>query len=484
MADPPNNAQLPLPPWPLCRRGSVTVLMALATSMLVLAGLLAIDVAKVALAQEELQSAVDAAVLAAARDTASSTLREDAQKIFDANLRPGYLGSAVQSFDVTLASDETGLQKLDLDVVLKVPSAVLAFGNALNIGWKELTAHGAAERRVRSTELVMVLDNTGSLAGQPIKDLRTAARSLSDALFGGKETVPGLYVGVVPYVASVNIGTQHANWIENLAARPVAPKAWGDYLPTTWKGCVMAQSSTQDSDDDPIATNGMLSPFFWPSSTDNTWPQSGTVSQIPQTNLAFGPNLGCGPPITPLTAAHSVVDRAVDDLDAWNRGGTMANLGLVWGWRALSPRWRGLWFDKNGIPVSSAHPLAYDTPYNSKVIVLMTDGQNGWYQDDLTAYGRPSANSMGTTKANATTDINNRMMSACTALKSLGVIVFTVTFGSVDQPTRDRYTACASSGTQNPLFPGQKYFHAPSGSDLKSAFGNIAGQLTELRLVR
>ena len=54
------------------------------------------------------------------------------------------------------------------------------------------------------------------------------------------------------------------------------------------------------------------------------------------------------------------------------RGGTIINLGLQAGWWTLSPNWQGLWGDPN-------MPLAYNTPYMKKVIVLMTDGNNEWY---------------------------------------------------------------------------------------------------------
>ena len=59
----------------------------------------------------------------------------------------------------------------------------------------------------------------------------------------------------------------------------------------------------------------------------------------------------------------------------WHRGGTMANLGLVWGWRVLSPRWRGLW--DGDLP--DELPLAYAEQNMEKVVILLTDGNNEWY---------------------------------------------------------------------------------------------------------
>ncbi|MBT6404824.1 MAG: Flp pilus assembly protein TadG, partial [Rhodospirillaceae bacterium] len=53
----------------------------------------------------------------------------------------------------------------------------------------------------------------------------------------------------------------------------------------------------------------------------------------------------------------------------------MANLGLAWGWRVLSPAWQGLW----GGATPSELPLDYDTPLMDKVAIMLTDGVNQWY---------------------------------------------------------------------------------------------------------
>lgn len=466
------------------RDGSLTILSACMAAIVALAGLVAVDLARIDLAQQRLQSAVDAATLGSSRGMAEDDLDGNARKLFAANFPPGYLGAAVDDFTVQVSSDATGLQALTIVSTIDLPSITLSFGRRLGFGVKRLHASATAQRRVRTTELAMVLDNTGSLAGQPIKDLRTAAQNLSDTLFNGAEQVPGLYVAIVPYVATVNIGTQHTGWVVDPATRTTPPKAWSDYSPSTWKGCVRAESAPNDQTDATIAQSGKLTPFFWESASDNKWPQSGKVKETPANgNTGYGPNLGCGPPITPLTASRTVVNNAITKLDAWNRGGTMANVGLVWGWRALSPRWRGAWLNADGTPIPAAYPLDYNLSYNNKVIVLMTDGQNGWNSNDDSAYGRLNANTMGATSSNATSTINTRMLNACTALKNAGVVIFTVTFGSVDATTRTRYTNCASP-TGMAQFPGQKYFNAPSGDDLRNAFKSIAGQLTELRLVK
>ena len=161
-------------------------------------------------------------------------------------------------------------------------------------------------------------------------------------------------------------------------------------------GCVMArtaQTGAQDGDDfnDKTPTQAAFKPFLYASTYhiypyttgtgsskvthyyvgDNDW----TATNIQQPALGdtgVGPNLDCPTvPILPENVSKATVAAAINSIVPAYRGGTFINLGLQAGWWALSPNWRGVWGDPN-------MPLAYNTPYMKKVIVLMTDGNNNW----------------------------------------------------------------------------------------------------------
>ena len=63
-------------------------------------------------------------------------------------------------------------------------------------------------------ELALVLDNTGSMWGSPFDTMKAAAHELVNIIYGEAETHPNLYVAVVPYVATVNIGSARTSWLE------------------------------------------------------------------------------------------------------------------------------------------------------------------------------------------------------------------------------------------------------------------------------
>lgn len=296
---------------------------------------------------------------------------------------------------------------------------------------------------------------------------------------------------------------------------------------TSWKGCVEARATPYEeaqaqelSTTQPwvrsywASTNGMK--FYdqnnevmrasgnngYPRSGDNNWgtprhplDMAGAVNEtVAADNDAHGPNIGCPPPILPLQPNKSAALTAIGAMDTWSRGGTMANLGLAWGWRVLSPAWRGLW----GAPSPANLPLNYNTPLIDKVVILLTDGENQWYDwpahapgcasvspcglpgdADYTAYGRLVEQRLGSginTNSAAQTEINSRMLSLCQTMQQSGIIIYTIVVETPSSATNALYQACASKP--------EYYFPTPDANDLSSVFKQIAEQLANLRLAQ
>lgn len=472
-----------------CRRGAVAVGFVVTLTTILAMCFLAIDVARLRLAQTRLHNALDAAALAGTRDIHSPSLEADVRKVFDANFESAGRLAELTSFQVQPIRDAHGIRRLRLRAEARLASPLGALLDHAGLEWLEIEARNETVRTTRGLELVMVLDNTGSMSRDTrIADLRAAAHELTDMLFDGKESQAGLRVGIVPFVANVNIGTDHVGWLRT-------PPRSG-FAPTTWKGCVLARTGGYDESDAPPSTRSFRA-FRWPSmdrvgywftplydndpstpwSPLNIWPRYGRVDERHEAGDAgYGPNLGCGPAILPLSPAASRVRAKIDEMQPWHRGGTMANMGLVWGWRALSPRWDGLWRSAEGDAVTI---LPYDARLTNKAIILMTDGRNVWHMQDYTAYRFPQDYLLGNRS------IDTRLLSVCGKVKNKDILLYTITFGdNINAWTRQLYDTCASAPDQNPNFPGPKYFHAPTGDDLRQVFGTIGGQLTELRLTQ
>ncbi|WP_137123679.1 pilus assembly protein TadG-related protein [Roseomonas sp. HF4] len=495
------------------RRGGIAMLAGFAALPLLAMAGAAIDLTRLYVLHSRLVTATDAAALAGARAINEADRDTQIQRWFWANFtrdapasRTGFMGAEVTSLTIAI---EDQSRVVRVRVRAAIPTTVLRL-----FGQETLVAQAdqAARRQDRGMELALVLDVTGSMAGASMTALRDSASEMINILYGPNETVPNLWVSVVPYTATVNVGRGRAGW---LAAGSLDPS---DYGSTVWRGCVQARHQNREDETDTPPTIVPFRPHLWPSTVgrytphlgDNEWTNAAITEPNPENppsdaaqnglgNNARGPNLGCGRAILPLSQPRSTVLAEIAALRATHRGGTMANLGLQMGWASLSPRWRGLW----GSPTL---PLAYGTPFMDKVLVLMTDGQNEWYDwpegapgacrtggsnppcqsgyssngdADMTAYGRLRENRLGlasATNANARSEINARMARLCTSIKAAGVVVYTITFNVSASATQDLYRSCATRP--------EYYFNSPDGTALRAAFREIAGQLANLRLVR
>jgi Flp pilus assembly protein TadG len=378
----------------LGRRGAVAVMTALLAVPLVAMMGLAIDLSRVWLVKSRLQMSLDAAVLVAARDISTGGTSADGVNMFWTNFNrssktpnsggyPGYQGATATDPIVHNPAPGDVAGSVQMTSTATVVPTLLG---VLNIGVVTVGAASTAKTAATGLELAMVLDNTGSMAGSSIAALITASRTLLDILYGTtSDTQPNLWVSVVPFAATVNIGAP---------GRIVAPKVphsdWlvggtidqSPYAPSTWMGCVMGRTLPDPQHPgqrmaDGIDTTPAAAPFtafLYPSTYhdpayykpyttgtgtkkdtyvtqdywypgDNEWTASpNNIIEPDDSNHAgnntVGPNLDCPSlPILPETASKATVLETINKMVPVNRGGTFINLGLEAGWWTLSPNW-------------------------------------------------------------------------------------------------------------------------------------------------
>ena len=479
--------------------GSIGVIFALALVPLLAFAGLAVDYGRALLYRNQLGYALDTAALAVASSTGTKQQLEARMRAYlDANFANEDLHDEID-FDL----GDPG-ETITAEASLRMDTTFMA---VLGRRYLDISVSTTVLREISGLELAMVLDVTGSMAGSKIADLREAARALVRIVFDDEPAPEFLRVAVVPYSAAVNPGDEaedivNMDWMDNvdpedIGLDPDDPEhniTSIDYDPgdpLMWKGCVRARGDGHDVLDSSIEDGGEWEPYYWPSSLDNDWAAAGVDMRNSRGNEMRGPNIGCPTPILPLTNDREAVDDAIDALDAWSRGGTMGNVGMVWGWRVLSPD-----------PPFSDGVLPYDEPLWQKAIVMMTDGdnltyqwpdirdyrdldgdgrtsdtvRNTYYSSDYGSYDRVEEGNLGTTsRGTAGSRLDDRLEDVCTNIKETGITVFTITFGSgVDSTTRAIYQNCASQSGY--------YFHAPDGAQLEQVFETVGNQLSKLRV--
>jgi Flp pilus assembly protein TadG len=423
--------------------------------------------------EDDLQKSLDAAGLAAGRVIDPGDLLPEAERVFNTNFASSQNLATLKSFSVVPSAEG---DTIALKASVEVPTRLMRLAGYDTV---TVSAETTINRAVRQMELALVMDNTGSMkSNNKIGAMKDAATNLINMIYGQSETQPNLWVSLVPYTAMVNIGNQRTGWLK---PGDDVFNASNPFSSDGWKGCVRARPAPYDQTDDPPSVMAFTS-FLYKSNVDNVWPPIKSAQSYE--NNGTGPNLGCGPAISPLMQRKSDVLAAIANMAPWHRGGTTGNLGLVWGWRTISPRWRGLW----GGTTPANMPLDYDEPYSEKVVVLLTDGENQFYDwpnhqpdngvgpkgSDDTAYGR--LHEFGyTSLSTARQEIDRRLAATCAAMKAEGIIIYTITFGDVPSTsTQALYRDCASRP--------EYYFHSPKNEDLAKAFRTIGVQLSNLRI--
>jgi Flp pilus assembly protein TadG len=512
------------------RRGNVAVIFALALAPVTLLAGGSVDLSTAMNARSRLAQALDAAALAVGVN--SSISDDDALEIatgfINANYPERELGE-ITSISVTV-DPETDSITVRGTARVRTTMLGLAGIQTIDVHWESV-----AQRASQRIELAMVLDNTGSMRGSKISGLRDAAHLLSEILFEGADDADDVKIGLVPFAATVNVGTGfernwwldpdaispiHAQWaggdfeaetcttsgggrgrrgrggsgVTTCTTETIHPNHWDlfDELQyTSWGGCVEARSLPMDIEDTTPSVSQpetLFVPYFAPDEPDisnysnnyldddNSEGVFERLQYLPKYDDARpsfdGPNAACTvTPITPLTATRSRIDSAISDMEA--SGNTNIANGVGWGVRVLSPQ----------MPFSEG--VSYDDRDVLKAMVILTDGQNvlsGQNTDFMSryeAYGYINDDRLGirtSSSDNLSNALDERTAAACAYAKSQGIRVYTISFQVSSGSTRDMMEACASSPSL--------YFDSPSSSALRDAFEMIAGDLANLRLAR
>ena len=148
-------------------------------------------------------------------------------------------------------------------------------------------------------------------------------------------------------------------------------------------------------------------------------------------------------------------------------GGTYHDVGLIWGARLASPQ---------GLFQSVVNAVPNNPGSVSRHMIFMTDGQLAPSWSSASIYGIEQDNRrvVGSGGNSDDQDLRHRAryLAVCQAIKSKGIRLWVIAFGttlSADMET------CASSGSS---------FTADNADELNSAFENIAKNIAELRLTQ
>lgn len=341
------------------------MLFALAIIPVLMVAAFAVDSARQISTDRHLQSAIDAASLAGARAMEDANITDTQIKFialesYKANLLTTHKDAVCT--DATITVDRT-------NATVKVASdcdVQTMFGETLSPESVSVSSAATAHANVTKLDLALMLDVSGSMSGQKLTDLKTAAKNAARTLIT-PSTGDRVRISFVSYATSVNAG------------------AYGN--------AALGRLANDDSDGDGLDTV-CVSERIGSASWNNDKPELGkwvgdSAASCPTSSLL------------PLTNDLTVFDTEINKLVA--NGWTAGHLGIAWSWYLIAPSWDDIW------PTASA-PLLSTDPHTVKAVILMTDGQFN------TAYETTMGNS------------NEQAKKMCDKMRDDSVLVYAVAF--------------------------------------------------------
>lgn len=195
---------------PLLRDTRANVMLIGAASIIPLVGLIggAVDMSRAYLVKTRLQQACDAGTLAARKEMAGTVAANGGvpekalaigNQFFDANFIDGTHGSYNRMFAIDAGSDTRldGTASVDLPLTL-----MTVFG----LTETDIAVACSAELNLPNIDVVLVLDQSGSMNASRMDALRQAVFAFYDQVHQVKPENARIRIGVVPYSGAVRVG--------------------------------------------------------------------------------------------------------------------------------------------------------------------------------------------------------------------------------------------------------------------------------------
>jgi Flp pilus assembly protein TadG len=274
-------------------RGNVALIFAIVLPVLLAVALGGVDLHRASTVRMNLQDALDAATLAAARSqfTEDDDITRVGLAALQANLAP-YDQITLLTDQTSFELDDTGAVVADarVNVAALVANLVLPpYGNLFD-DQLPVSARSEVMRSNKRIEVALVIDNTGSMSGAKLTNTKTAAIELINRLEAAdsRSIEPdAIKISLVPFSQTVRVAAGGTNsapaWMSNAGNHTGSTGATGlfdeavgrftlfDDLGTTWGGCVEAREQPHDiRDTAPSSGNQatMFVPYFAPDEPD------------------------------------------------------------------------------------------------------------------------------------------------------------------------------------------------------------------------
>jgi len=496
-------------------RGNVAILFALSILPVVGAIGVSVDYSRALRLKTQLQAVADGATMAGLNEYRNTgDLQKGQQRLLafideglekDGMVRAreleegesGRLGGRVVFVDAAVIDPSTSSVRPVLSTSIETPFMSIIGVNELDVSvFTGGAVAGSTTQGTKDLELSLMLDVSGSMAGQKVIDMKAAANDFLDIVMPSDLAANNRRVGVVPFSERVNVGsyasaatglaptaqiqtgtttqnvfsTSSFSWLQKSSCgdRVQQATAYANYSQSqaeqycvnnfsrrTNRGKTEYSTPAVNSVQVPVYATRKLRTCVTERQGSHAYTDEGARSGSyvgsydPDSGVSgqYSSSGGCSlPVIKALTTDKQALKNHINTFGTYN--GTAGHTATAWSWYMLAPEWRSFW----GADVPDV--ASYSDTNTIKAAVLMTDGE---YNSN---WANPSA--------------SQQAVSLCTAMKEKGITVYTIGFDMSTNPAnvaRQTLISCASPG---------KYYFPYNGEELRQAFEQIGNSLVTI----
>jgi Flp pilus assembly protein TadG len=373
------------------RSGQISIIFALMSVPLMLAVGAAIDRIRMDNVRTEMQSAIDAASLAAA--------------MAETKTNPQRITIAKQYFNDNFVPANGGLVKLDVKVNAKTISASASYDmptslmQLAGLDVSNITVTSEVMRAALTTvEIALVLDYSGSMNdNSKFSRMAKAAGEMVNQLYS-KVASGRLKIGVVPFSAMV---------YTSMPSSYVTQWSWS----STWTGCTQDRAYPNNL--------GVTTPSSDASTKWGYYDPTGENDGIYACSTYSSNDLM----ILPLTTDINAVQSKLTAMSPV--GNTNIPLGAEFGWNVLDP----------AAPYTEGNP--YTDKQTQKHLILLTDGMQTSMQS-------------GADGTRSVANGNDNLVQLCKNISKSGIEVFTIAYDITDPGIKKLLKDCAGNNYYEP----------------------------------
>jgi Flp pilus assembly protein TadG len=320
-----------------------------------------------------------------------------------------------------------------------------------------LSTESTAKWSIGQVEVVLALDNTGSMSGEKIVKLRQGAQKLVDILKQAVKKAGDAKIAVVPYAVQVRVdhtAYSSATWhFSGYCSRSQYKTQtdcnnndgiWKNVSAASWTGCIADRDRKNSAN---VAINNDVKDIEAGADNDTKFPRAPFNSgDCPAATIL---------PLTDVytSEGYTALTNKISSMAA--QGNTNVTIGAAWGWHMLDDK----------IPFTDAKP--YNTKDLQKFLILMTDGDNteNRFQQSESSIDDRTEMVCANIKALPKNTANNP---ATTAIK-----VWTIRVMNGDE------TLLKNCATNTDM-----YVNVTDPSQLEGVFGSIGSEIAALHLAK